>query len=154
MQIRRALVAECERLTELAIRSKAHWGYDASFMAAARADLEVRPDRLPGFEVYLLEADDAIIGFYSLLPVSESVIEMDALFVDPEYIGKSYGRMLWMHAVERARALRFGRMILTADPFAEKFYVRCGMTRTGERESSVERGRKLPLLEFPISSAH
>lgn len=39
--LRLADVSEREPLTELCIRSKAHWGYDAAFMALCRDALTV-----------------------------------------------------------------------------------------------------------------
>src|ERR1019366_8328107 len=49
-RIRQARPDEAGLLTEVAMRLKAHWGYDAAFMANVRADLEVVPEKfMPGF---------------------------------------------------------------------------------------------------------
>ena len=43
---RRASATEAESLTALTLESKAHWGYDAEFMALARPSLTVTPEYL------------------------------------------------------------------------------------------------------------
>jgi GNAT superfamily N-acetyltransferase len=71
--------------------------------------------------------------------------ELDLLFVDPWAIGLGVGKALYLDALERARALGFGRLLIEADPFAEDFYLRMGAVRIGERVSGAT-GRALPLL--------
>ncbi|MEU4236164.1 hypothetical protein [Actinoplanes sp. NPDC026619] len=44
MTIRPARPGEAAALSELARRSKAHWGYDEGFLDACRADLTLSPD--------------------------------------------------------------------------------------------------------------
>lgn len=46
MLIRDARPDEAGELTELALRSKAHWGYDEAFMASCREELTVRPSEV------------------------------------------------------------------------------------------------------------
>jgi len=41
--IRPARAGEEAELTELAVRSKGHWGHDAAFLERARPELTVRP---------------------------------------------------------------------------------------------------------------
>ena len=49
MTIRPARAGEEAELTELAIRSKGHWGHDAAFLERARPELTVRPEHLRRF---------------------------------------------------------------------------------------------------------
>jgi len=57
-------------LTELTIRSKAYWGYDDSFLADARPELEFQLSKfLPDFHVYVLETGGELLGFCSLIPL-------------------------------------------------------------------------------------
>ena len=63
-QIRRARLEEADLLTALTMRSKAHWQYDAAFLAAARQELEFPPGKsFPDFHVYVLEEAGKIVGF-------------------------------------------------------------------------------------------
>lgn len=148
-RIRQARHEECGALTEIAMRSKAHWGYSAEFMANVRADLEVRPEKfMPGFHVYVLETDNEMIGFYSLRPESAESVILEDLFIEPQHIGHGYGKMLWDHSLAVARSLGYRKLTLISDPFAEAFYAHLGAVRTGETESNALAGRMLPLMEY------
>jgi GNAT superfamily N-acetyltransferase len=148
-RIRQARVDECNSLTELAMRSKAHWGYSAEFMANVRADLEVRPEKfMPGFHVYVLENANEMIGFYSLRPENSEGVILEDLFIYPQHIGQGYGKMLWDHSLAVARSLGYRKLTLISDPYAEPFYARQGAVRTGETESNALAGRMLPVMEY------
>ena len=152
-QIRRARPEESAMLTELTFRSKAHWGYDDSFMERSRADLEFQAGKfLPDFHVYILEAEGEPSGYCSLIPVDTNTVELHDLFIEPRHIGKGYGKQLWDYAVNLARTLGFGRLVLTADPNAEPFYARQGAVRIGEKTSPVGSDRKLPLMEYILNA--
>lgn len=146
--IRRAIPADAEMLSELAIRSKGHWGYDAEFLSAARTDLTLSSDDLESSLVFVCEARDGSAGFYRLLVLGDGAAELDALFVDPASIGSGVGRRLWEHAVAEATALGCTRLIFQSDPFAEGFYRAMGAQRVGESESTVVPGRMLPLMRY------
>ena len=152
-RIRQARVDECNSLTELAMRSKAHWGYSAEFMANVRADLEVRPEKfMPGFHVYVLETEDGVIGFYSLRPESSESVILEDLFIEPERIGQGYGKQLWNHSLAVAESLGFRKITLISDPYAEPFYAKQGAVRVGEIESNALVGRMLPLMEYYLNA--
>ena len=136
-------------LTALAIRSKAHWGYDAAFLRACEADLTVRESDLSEGLVFAARREEALCGFYSLA-IDRDQAELTRLFVEPRWIGAGVGAALWRHAVSIAAGR--GRCILRieADPFAEGFYRRMGAVRTGECPSIVGGGRMLPVLEYAL----
>jgi hypothetical protein len=60
--IRAARPEEAPELSELYVRSKAVWGYDKTFMALARADLEVRPEHIDAGNVWVATAADGGIA--------------------------------------------------------------------------------------------
>jgi GNAT superfamily N-acetyltransferase len=154
-KIRQARPDECGVLTEIAMRSKAHWGYDAAFMANVRADLEVRPEKfMPGFHVYILELGREMIGFYSLRPENAEAVVLEDLFVEPQHIGNGYGKQLWDHALVVAQSLGFRKLTLVSDPYAEPFYARQGAIRIGGTESNALAGRMLPLMEYVFTQPH
>jgi cytidylate kinase/N-acetylglutamate synthase-like GNAT family acetyltransferase len=151
-KIRQARPDECPALTELAMRSKAHWGYDAAFMANVRADLEVIPAKfMPGFHVYILETGNEMIGFYSLRPEDAETVTLEDLFIEPKHIGCGYGKRLWEHSLSVAQSLGFRRVTLISDPYAEPFYARRGAVKIGEIESNALAGRMLPLMEYVLA---
>ncbi|MHB8410904.1 MAG: GNAT family N-acetyltransferase [Candidatus Acidiferrales bacterium] len=149
LQIRRAHPEESGFLTDLAMRSKAHWPYDRAFLEDVRPDLTLRPEKfMPDFHVYILEAAGKPVGFCSLVPVDRETVELEDLFIEPDCIGKGYGKRLWNYAVNLARDLGFARIVLVSDPYAEPFYARQGAVCIGEKTSSIREGRVLPVMEF------
>ena len=148
--IRLARPSEAGVLSELALRSKGHWGYDATFLAACHDDLTLSPEDIATTVVYVQDEGDGALGYYRLLLQDDSVAELDALFVEPTAIGQGVGRRLWQHAVATARELECTEIVLQSDPQAEGFYLAMGAQRAGESESTVIPGRMLPLLRFRL----
>jgi N-acetylglutamate synthase-like GNAT family acetyltransferase len=147
--IRQARSDEAGRLTELNLRSKAHWGYDAAFMELVRDDMQVTADDINEYHVYVLENNDnQIVGFYGL-KILDGKLHLDSLFIEPEAIGSGCGRILFTHAVSLARELGFTEFTLEADPNAEAFYLKMGAQRVAERESRIK-GRYLPQMLYQI----
>jgi len=142
--IRPARAGEESELTELAIRSKGHWGHDAAFLERARAELTVRPEHLERWIVRVAERDGAVVG---LAAVDPGAAELELLFVDPPAIGTGVGRALLQDALDRARAAGLGELLIESDPDAEPFYRAAGAQPHGTRTSSST-GRELPLLRI------
>lgn len=147
---RRARPQEAGALSALALRSKAHWGYDAGFMEACRRELTLTPEFIEHDHVYVLESGGCLIGFYTLTKWNAD-IELGHFFVDPPAIGRGAGRRLWEDAVDRAVELGYTRLIIQSDPNAEGFYRKLGAERIGEVPSQVRPGRTLPLLMYPLT---
>jgi GNAT superfamily N-acetyltransferase len=146
--IRPARAGEGEALTDLAVRSKAHWGYDTVFLAAARMHLTVGEDAIAAGRVYVLEGPAGVIGFHGFLgDPPEGTLEW--LFVEPGVIGRGYGRRMWNDAIDRARSAGFRRLVIESDRFAEPFYVAMGANRFDERPSPVD-SAPLPLLDVKL----
>lgn len=142
MRVRPARVEECALLTELAMRSKAHWGYDDAFMAACRDELTVRPSWIPRIDV-AEDGEGRVVGMIRL-----EADELEDVFVDPAAIGAGVGRLLFEHALERAWAEGMRVLRVTADPHALGFYTSMGMQLIGEEPSGSIPGRMLPRLEL------
>ncbi len=154
-EIRPAKLSEADLLTELALRSKGHWGYDSQFIEDCRIDLTITREYVASRPVFVIEEQGRVVGFYSLERQANNDVELMHLFVEPAAIGGGYGKRLWRHAVETARQLGFQEMVIGSDPSAEAFYKAMGARRVGEVASIVRSGRMLPLLRFtlPLSSA-
>ena len=148
--IRRALPSEAEALSALAVRSKAHWGYDEAFLRAVHDDLAITAAQVEKWIVHALVEEAEVRGFYALRPVDERTLDLERLFVDPLALGRSYGRQLFEHAVEAARQRGFHQIDIASDPYAEDFYLRLGAKRVAEVPSPIA-GRTLPLLRFDTS---
>jgi N-acetylglutamate synthase-like GNAT family acetyltransferase len=145
MNIRPARPDEAAALSELALRSKAHWGYDAEFLDRCRAVLSLGRDEIEARRTVLAEEGAEVQGFYTL-----DDGELGNLWIDPGHLRRGVGRRLWVHATETARALGFRELFVVADPHAEGFYRAMGAVRVGEVPSEIEPGRRLPRLRAMI----
>lgn len=150
--IRQASLSEATQLTELALRSKGHWGYDPEFLHACRIDLTLTPEYIASSSVFVIEEEGSIAGFYSLSGEGTEV-ELMHLFVEPAMIGRGCGRLLFLHALETARAFGFERLLIGSDPYALEFYEAMGARRVGQVASIVLPGRMLPLLHYSLLSS-
>ena len=150
LSIRSASPDEASFLSDLALRSKAHWGYAKEFLEACRAELTITPDYIATSPVFVLEEGKRVVGFYGLRE-RENKIELVYLFVEPFAMNRGYGKLLWKHLVETAAKLTPKRISIESDPYAESFYKRMGARGVGFVSSSVQADRKLPLLEFHLS---
>ncbi len=150
VSVRPARFGEARLLTELALRSKAHWGYDAAFLASCREELTLDDAEHAGRRTTVAERDGGVVGFTTLEgEPPQGVLGM--MFVDPDAIGEGVGRLLFAHAVEAAGALGFTRFTIDADPNAEPFYAAMGGVPVGTVPSGSIPGRSLTqyLREVP-----
>jgi len=141
-------------LSDIAYRSKAWWGYSDAFLMACRDELTYSPDQICEHTFFVSLASPTnreIAGFYGLVRTTETVIELEALFIAPSHIGCGHGGQLFRHAVEQARASGAERITILADPNAESFYRKLGAKLIEQKESSSFPGRFLPLLEIPLN---
>lgn len=149
MRIRAGEAAEAAALTELALRSKGHWEYDAEFLAACREELTVRPADVAARRTVVAEEDGRILGF-TTLDGEPPRGALGMMFVEPDAIGRGVGRRLFAHTMDEARRLGFTRLTIDADPNAEPFYRAMGAVRIGATPSGSIPGRELPLLEVAL----
>jgi len=147
--IRAANAEDARHLTELAISSKAYWGYDADFMAACRKELTVTAEALLASLSGVFENAGDVAGFYLLSgSANRDVAELEYFFVSPDQIGLGIGNDLWRHMAAAARAKPFKCIRIESDPNAEPFYKRMGAQTVGTTPSCSIPGRVLPLMEF------
>ena len=137
-------------MTALALRSKAYWGYSKQFIEACRVELTYDAGHLRSNVVRVVEVGDRIIGFYSLERISETEAELCAMFVEPDHIGRGFGRALISHAKATARELGFASILIQGDPHAAAFYRAAGGVPCGEADSRSIPGRALPLFRIHL----
>jgi len=144
--IRPARLGEAGVLTDLCVRSKAHWGYDDAFMARAMSELTVDPDWIADGLVLVAEHEALPAGVAAIADEGDDVWEIAVFFVDPGHMGKGIGAALFAALMTLARDRGARRLTILSDPNAEAFYTRMGAVRIGEERSSSATGRLLPLL--------
>ena len=150
-ELRPARAAEADFLTALAMRSKAHWGYDADFMARCLDELTVKPEDIESEVVIAAEAEGKVVGFGCLSAIEEAETEEPEgeiwhFFVEPSAMGTGLGRVLMERLFAEARDLGFKRLRVDSDPGARGFYQRMGFVYHSEAPSASIAGRKLPHL--------
>ncbi|WP_181350338.1 GNAT family N-acetyltransferase [Thalassobacillus sp. CUG 92003] len=147
-RIKQARPQDAHGLSELAHRSKGHWGYDHAFLAACKENLTITHAYIKQNPVYVMNYGEEVYGFYSLLLEDE---KLDFLYVNPDHIGEGIGRSLWQHIIETAAKYGLQHFTIDSDPYAESFYLKMGARRIGEIPSTVFQYRKLPLLHVSVS---
>ena len=150
IEIRRAQPDEADRLTALAHAAKRHWGYPESWIAHWKSDLTITSEFISTNEVFVALAGKDIIGC-SALVLSDSVAELEHMWISPEYMGKGVGRELLAQVTNRAANLDLRELEISADPNAEGFYRHMGAVRIGEIHSEIEgQPRVLPRMKLEL----
>ncbi|MGO1118929.1 GNAT family N-acetyltransferase [Rhodovibrionaceae bacterium A322] len=152
MLVRKAVLDDLPALKELAVLSKAHWGYDAAFMAACEEELGVSPDELAQDLVMVADplTGEAPLGFGCLGALEPGLGEIWNLFVHPDAMGKGVGRALLEVLVGQAKDQQMTRLQLDADPYARPFYERMGFAFEEEVPSGSIPGRYLPRMSLVL----
>jgi len=85
--LRPARPDEAEVLTELVLRSKAHWGYSEEFMESCREELTIHAHTMVASRMTVAEAEGRVVAV-ATLEGEPPRAELGSLFVDPGMIGK------------------------------------------------------------------
>lgn len=150
MRFRNAVKRDADVLTALALRSKGHWGYPASFLDRCRGELTVTPEDLENETAHYVvaETDGVVTGFYGVTQTDGESCELEALFVEPSLIGTGIGRLLLQNALQEAFNRGGSARVVQSDPNAAAFYRACGGREIGRRQSDSIPGRYLPVFLF------
>jgi GNAT superfamily N-acetyltransferase len=150
MEILRARRDDAEALSRVSFAAKRHWGYSESWIERWQVSLTITPEFVDHNEVYAAVTDEGLIGFYALSGEGREM-ELEHLWVLPEFIGTGVGRALFDHAVSRAAASGAEVLGIESDPNAEGFYLRMGARRVGEVSYAMDgQRRRLPLLAVDV----
>lgn len=146
--IRRARADEAGALTQLALRAKASWGYDAAFMEACREELTLTPAKMAVWQVWVAEAGERIAGMIALN--LERGAEVEDFFVDPTFQGRGVGGALIATLLQATRAAGATVLEVDADPNAEAIYAKLGFQTFARSPSGSIPGRWLPRMRMQL----
>ena len=149
LALRPARPEEGAALTELCLRSKAVWGYDAAFMAACRKELTLTPAGIRTSQVQVAELDGRLAGLAEVKS-SGNIVQLEKLFVEPAMLRTGTGRRLLDWAKATAREAGATALVIEADPDAAEFYRRMGAVDDGLVPSGSIPGRLIPRLNLPL----
>jgi GNAT superfamily N-acetyltransferase len=148
ISIRPARPEEGERLREIALAAKAHWGYDEDWVRGWAAQGDFSMGALTAKPVLVADFGGRPIGFAALLPAGELCV-LDDLWVDPDWIGRGIGSHLFRAGVERARDLGAKRLEWEAEPNAVGFYEKLG-GRYLRDSPPTELNRAIPVMGLEL----
>jgi len=150
VRIRRAHPAEGERLRDIAIAAKAHWGYDLAKVRQWAAQGDFSDALFLAKEVYVAELAGQVTAWASLIPRGETCW-LDDLWVKPKSIRTGIGTQLFRYALNRSRKLGARWMEWEAEPNAIGFYQKMG-SRYRRDSASSEWGRILQVMGVELST--
>lgn len=150
MRIENANSHDHEILSEITKKSKAFWGYSNEQIQLWNDVLTITEEYIETNFTYKFFHENRIIGYYSYFNIETTIIKLDNLFLLPEYIGKGFGKHLMQDFLNRIKENReIKKVLLDADPNAEKFYQKFGFTTIGQLETSIK-NRFLPVMELSL----
>ena len=147
--IRAPDVTELPALSELCMRSKAVWGYDADFMAACLKELTFVPGDLVSSRIAVAAQGESVLGVAQVKMMGRDA-DLQKLFVEPSALRGGVGKALFDWAIEAAHEMGASRMIIEADPDAAPFYRSLGARDIGLAPSGSIAGRMLPKLALDL----
>jgi len=164
-RFRQARQSDINEINEIALRSKAYWNYSAHLLRIFEPELRRTAVELNSHNSYTglaldptvvdqtSTSSETICGFFIVKRISGSTEgDLDALFIDPDYIRQGLGSRLLQQACEIARSWQLECLKVESDPNAEPFYIAMGAVRIGNEPSKSVPGRTLPLLRLSIGA--
>ena len=147
MSLRRASPADTAALRALMATSNGYERPEARAMIVAFASGWSVPDA--AHEVWLVEANGAIVGFFALIPHGADQ-ELDLFFTANDAQGNGVGRRLFEAMTERARALGATGVVISSNPEAAGFYRRMGAVDVGVTPPGDGIAWERPKLKFRL----
>jgi N-acetylglutamate synthase-like GNAT family acetyltransferase len=154
MRIRQATQEETHRLMEIAEDAKRYWGYAPQEMESWHSTMTLDVSRIELSPPYVIEKDSQVVGFYQLI-ADGSQMELEHMWVMPQFMNQGIGKQLMAHAIAQARARGANKIVIDTEPNATAFYLSCGARRVGQGPTpgSHGSGQMRQLLEIDLTSA-
>jgi GNAT superfamily N-acetyltransferase len=137
--IRWAVPADLDVLRDVYRRSSLWNEGDRDVLLANPDALVFDGARLHEQRTRVATVDGVVVGFATTIPpesgVAADVLELEDLFVDPDWMRRGIGLALVADAVATARARGAARIEVTANPHALAFYGQAGFVPSGSIET-------------------
>jgi GNAT superfamily N-acetyltransferase len=128
--IRTALPADLGELRRVYRNASLSNAGDAPHLLAHPEHLVFKGDGIADGLTRLAESGPGVagtvLGFATVVPDRDGGVELDDLFVDPEFQRRGVARALIADAVEAAKAAGYRRLSVIANPHASAFYEAVG----------------------------
>lgn len=146
INLRPAKTSETDLLSALTMRSKSYWPYSADYLTKSIALLKILESDIADWPVRVAELNNEVVGFFALKTIKDEN-RLDHLWIDPRYIGKGIGKILFLDAQNAAKNIGWKSFRLVAEPHAELFYLKMGAKNIGSVQSRVKPDFFLPHME-------
>lgn len=144
-----AKLNDAQLLSRTAFVSKQFWGYSDDLMALWKAEIEITEEYILNNEVVKVFDENCFIGFYALKEKENKCLEIDHLWLLPNYIKKGYGKQIFSHILGYAKETGVLKLNLVAEPNAKTFYDKMGGVVIKKNQSKIS-GRYLDVYEFKV----
>ena len=141
---------DAKKLTEIALQSKAYWGYPAVQIESWKEELTITPNMFEHIVIHKYLIDTEIAGFYILENTQPHSASLAFLFVAPQFIKQGIGKQLVVHVIEYSLKNNYTFLKVLSDPNAAGFYKKYGFKVISQKQSSIA-GRFLPAMELRLS---
>jgi len=148
----RAVTAQADLLSDLALEAKGYWGYPTAWLESWREGLRITPTMIQTHHVETVLVGGEVAGFFMLKRDEEAVPWLEHLWLRPAFIGQGVGQAAFTRFMTVCREKAITTFFIISDPNAEGFYLKQGAVRVGEIESLPPK-RLLPKLEQPVPPA-
>lgn len=151
MTIRPALFFEADPLARLAWRAKALWGYPVDVLEQWRVELSPTETSINTLPTFVVELDGVVAGWCQIR-MNDTPVELEHLWVDPDFMRRGVGRALITAACGPLRSHKVRMLVIDADPNAEAFYLHCGAVSAGQIAAPIpgNPSRIRPQLELRV----
>ena len=140
---------DSEELTDVAVRSKRHWGYSKEAMELWNENLTVTENYLKEHTVIKAVLEDEIVGFFSLEEIKPTT-RIAHFWIDTPYLRKGYGSYLFKYMMNFLKSKNVEKATLVIDPNSQRFFEKKGGTVINKIEHKVK-NKFLLIVEFPVS---
>jgi GNAT superfamily N-acetyltransferase len=152
--VREAKPEEQRELTRLCVRATMHAGHDEAFIDRTMPALTITVPLISANCVQVAQdGTGAVVGVVLVTPTAlQGIAQLYGLYVDPPHWKRGIGRVLFGAgaALARAKGIKAGALMITAEPSAEGFYKRMGAIRIGEGPFYFSPETILPSLLYII----
>lgn len=148
-----ARIDQAEFLTDLGLRANAVYQYRCVSDAQARSIFLLQDRHFNDGIIRLMKDEGKLIGFYGLIRWKESDGKetniLSHFFLEPESIGKGYGKILFHEVLRVARdELHWEAFQWESDPHAAWFYQKMGAKCLGENPCPLNPDYKAPVFVY------
>lgn len=150
-----ANLEQAEFLTDLALKSNAIYHYRCVSDAEARPVFLVQEQHFQKGVIRIMKDEGKLIGFFGLASWTEengsTTNILSHLFLEPEFIGKGYGKILFLEAVRVAKEeLHWEAFQWESDPNAAWFYRKMRAKQLGENQCRLNPNHKTPVFVYTL----